>query len=236
MNLGRQCPRIRELGSLYPSIGLRKALCDYYAAIIRLCKHITQSLRKPGKYTCYTCYISSYLPILLLLSPRIDIFLVYVQVSKALLLSFRAEFRSYEEEITRLSQDVRDEASLASKQAQKQENELQARERSDAKRLREIVSKFKNDYYKSNEEGKNWRLEINRRKLEKMRLKALDALSTYDFQKTYRQIRKECMPGTSAWVCKSPEFQAWMSGTSKTLCFTGRCKYILTPSALATLK
>ena len=233
MDLGRQCPRIRELGSLYPSIGLRKALCDYYAAIIRLCKHVTQSLRKPGKYICY---VSAYLPILLLRSPRIDIFLVYIQLSKALLVSFRAEFRPYEEEITQLSQGVRDEASLASKQAQKQENELQAKERSDARRHREIVFKFKNDYDKSNEEGKNRRLEINRRKLEKMRLKALDALSTYDFQKTYRQIRKECSPGTSTWICESPELHAWVSGTSKTLCFTGRCKCKMIPNALATLK
>ena len=50
MNLGRQCPRIHRYGSLYPSKGLQKALCDYYAAIIRLCKHVTESLQKPG--TC----------------------------------------------------------------------------------------------------------------------------------------------------------------------------------------
>lgn len=194
MNLGRQCPRIRELSSLYPTIGLRKALCDYYAAIIRLCKHSTQYLRKP----------------------------VYVQLSKALLFSFRAEFGSYEEEITKLSQEVRDEASLAYKQAQKQENELQARERSDARRYREIVVKIWDDHRKGKEEEKNWRLEVNRRNLEKMRLKALDALSTHDYQNSYRQIRKECIPGTSTWICEDPEFRAWMSGTLKTLWFTGR--------------
>ena len=177
-----------------------------------------------------------YLPAFLLRRPRLDIFLVYVQLSKALLVSFRAEFRLYEEEITRLSQEVRDEASLASKQAQKEENELQARERSDARRYREIVFRFRDDYQKSTEEGKNRRLEINRRKLEKMRLEALDALSTYDFQKTYRQIRRECIPGTSTWICENPEFHAWMSGTLKTLWFTGRCKCITTLSALATLK
>ena len=233
MNLGRQCPRIRELGSLYPTVGLRKALCDYYAAIVRLCKHSTQSLRKPGKYTRY---FFAYLPVLLLRSPRIDRILVYVQLSKALLSSFRTEFRPYEEEITRLSQEVRDEASLASKQAQKQENELQARERSNARSYREIVVKILDEHHKSKEEENNWRLEISRRKLEKMRLKALNALSTHDYQKSYRQIRKECIPGTSMWVCEDPEFQAWMFGTLKTLWFTGRCKCIMAPSALAMLK
>ena len=233
MNLGRQCPRIRELGSLYPSIGLRKALCNYYAAIIRLCKYSTQSLRKPGKYTCY---LSANLPVFLQRGPIIDRPSVYVQLSKALLFSFKAEFRPYEEEITKLSQDVRDEASLASKQAQKQENELQARERTNARRHREIGAKFWGDYHTSKEEDKKWALEINRRQLEKKRLEALDALSTHDYQKSYKQIRKECIPGTSMWIFENPEFQAWMSGTLKTLWFTGRCKCIMAPNALATLK
>lgn len=194
MNLGRQCPRIHELGSLYPSVGLQKALYDYYAAVIRLCKHVTQSLRKP----------------------------VYTQLSKALLSSFKAEFGPYEGEIARLSQEVRDEASLASQQAQKHENELQAKERSDARRYRKIMVKFRDDDHKSKEEDKNWHLEINRRKLERKRLEALDALSIYDYQKTYRQIRKECIRGTSMWICESPEFHAWMFGTLETLYLTGR--------------
>ena len=50
MSLGRQCPRVIELGSLYPSLGLKRALCDYYASILRLCIHITTSLRGPSTY------------------------------------------------------------------------------------------------------------------------------------------------------------------------------------------
>ena len=233
MNLGKQCPRILGFGSLYPSVGLQKALCDYYAAIIRLCKHVTQSLRKPGIYTCCS---SSQLPWPSLTQSNSDVFSVYTQLSKALLVSFKAEFGPYEGEISRLSQEVRDEASIASKQAQKQENELQAKERVDARRYRKIAAIFWDDYHKSKEEENNRYLEINRRNLEKKRLEALDALSTYDYQKTFRQIRKECLPDTSIWVCENPEFHAWMSGTAKTLWFTGRCKYIITHRALATLK
>ena len=83
-------------------------------------------------------------------------FLIYTQLSKALLVFFKAEFGSYEGEIARLFQEVRDEASLASKQAQKQENELQAKERSDAKKYREIMIKFN---HKSHEKEKNRNLE-----------------------------------------------------------------------------
>ena len=157
-----------------------------------------------------------------------DVFVVYTQLSKALLVSFKAEFGPYEGEIAQLSQEVQDEASLASQQAQKHEHELQAQERSDAKSYRKFMAKFR-------EENKNWRLDISHRMSEREKLEALDALSKYDYQKTYRQIRKECMPGTSTWICESSEFHAWMSGTPKTLWFTGRCKYTTTRSSLATL-
>ena len=163
-------------------------------------------------------------------------FSVYTQLSKALLHSFKADFGPYEGEITRLSQEVRDEAFLASQQALKQEYELQAKERSDARGYRKIMTKFRDDDFRKKEEDKKWRLEINHRQLEREKLETLDALSVYDYQKAYRQIRKECIPGTSTWICESPEFHAWMSGTLKTLWLTGRCKYRTTPNTLATLK
>lgn len=233
MNLGQQCPRVHELGSLYPTQGLQKALCNYYAAIIRLCKHSTQSLRKPGIHVCCS---SSNSPIVLQRSPRIDLFVVYLQVSKALLVSFKAEFGPYGEQIARLSQEVLDEASLASKKAQKQENELQAIERSEGKRFREFMVAFRNDYHMSKAEEKKRRLEINRRTLEKNRLDVLDSLSTYDYRKPYRQIRKGCLPGTSTWICEDPALHAWMSGTLKSLRLIGRCKCTVVPSVQASLK
>lgn len=233
MNIGRQCPRVHELGSLYPTKGLQKALCNYYAAIIRLCKHSTQSLRKPGIYICCSSSNFSTVP---QRSPRIDTLVVYLQVSKALLVSFKAEFGPYEEEIARLSQEVLDEVSLASKKAQKQENELQAIERSEDKKFREDVVRFRNDYHMSKIEEKERRLEINRRMLEKRRLEILDTLSTYDYQKTYRQIRKECISGTSTWICEDPVLHAWMSGTLKTLRLIGRCKCTVVPNIQAWLK
>lgn len=221
MNLGRQCPRIRELGSLYPSKRLQKALCDYYAAIIRLCKHSTQHLQKSGVHTSFpSLSASSSLPI--------DMFLVHSRLPKEILVSFKAEFGPYEGEISRLSQEVRDEASLASKQAQKQENELQATHRQN-------WMKFTKDYYTTKAEENDRRLEVNRRKLEKNRLEALDALSTYNYQKTYKQLRKECVPGTSIWICGNPVFHKWLSGAFQTLWLIGRCKCMIAPSGIVSL-
>ena len=152
-------------------------------------------------------------------------FPVYTQLSKALLVPFRAEFGPYEKEIAQLSQEVQNEANLAFQQAQKEECKLQAIERSDARIHRRFMAKYMDEAHRNKEEEKNWRLGISHRHLEREKIKALDALSIYDYRKTYRQIRKECVPGTSIWICKSPEFHAWMSGTLKTLWFTGRCKY-----------
>ncbi|KAL9629213.1 MAG: hypothetical protein Q9164_006976 [Protoblastenia rupestris] len=148
--------------------------------------------------------------------------IVYVQLSRALLVSSKAEFGPYEAEIAQLSQAVRDEASLASWQAQKLENELQDKERSKNSKSQDILVKLRDSFYHTNEENKTWRLEINRRRLERKKMEALDSLSTYDYHRTYRQIRKECIPGTSMWICEDPEFQAWLIGSLKTLRFTGR--------------
>ena len=97
------------------------------------------------------------------------------------------------------------------------------------------MAKFRDSDDRNKEEAKNWRLEINHRQLEREKLEALDALSIYDHQKTYRQIRKECVPGTSTWICESPEFHTWISSTLETLWFTGRCEYRMTASVVATL-
>ena len=158
-----------------------------------------------------------------------------MRLSKALLISFEAEFGPHKKEIAQLYQEVRDEATLASKQAQKHENELQARERSEARRHRKILVKLRDNIHESNEENKNWRLGVNRRRLEKTKSGVLDVLSTYDYQKAYKQIRKECAPGTSNWLFKNSEFKTWKEGTSKTLWYSGRCKSLVVSSTLAML-
>jgi len=125
---------------------------------------------------------------------------------------------------------------LASKQAQKQENELQAIERAEARQNRGILTKFKNDYHVSKAEENNRHLDINRRKSERKKFEALDSLSTYNYHKAYKQIRKECVPGTSMWICENPVFHMWLSGKLKTLWLIGGCKCIMIPRVPASLK
>ncbi len=137
---------------------------------------------------------------------------------------FETDFGPFESELRALHAEVREEISLASKQAQRLENELQAREREEAKMERKFLAKFRDKVHQDDEDAKKWRMQLNQQKLEEHRRRVLDALSTYDYQKTYRQLRKECTPGTSTWVCECSEFQSWMADPIETLWCTGKRK------------
>ena len=147
---------------------------------------------------------------------------VYASLSRALVSSFENDFGAHEKVIADLADDVLTEASLASKQAQSLENELQAGERQKAATGRKILNKFFIGY---GADTRASNLEVARRRLEKVRLKALDTLSTYNHQKAFRQIRRGCMPGTSSWVLENPILEHWMiPGSKKSICCTGNCK------------
>lgn len=137
------------------------------------------------------------------------------------MISFEQEFGPYKEEIAQLYEDIHFETFLASKQAQKQENELSARERSTNRKL---FGQLTNRIHQSYTEGKASRMEIDRWRSRKRKTQALDSLSTYDYQKTYKQIRKECIRGTSEWILGTSEFEIWKEGTPKGLWCSGKCK------------
>lgn len=148
-----------------------------------------------------------------------------MRLPKVLLVSFKNEYGPYEREIARLCQDIRDEVSLASKLAQKEEIELQAKERLEATKHRNVIIKVSDNVFKLTKEDRRVREEVHRRRLEKKKVEALGNLSTYDYQKTYKQIRKECIPGTSAWILETTEFKSWMEGDQRVFWCSGKCEH-----------
>ncbi|KAL8896568.1 MAG: hypothetical protein Q9207_007647 [Kuettlingeria erythrocarpa] len=147
------------------------------------------------------------------------VFSVYTRVFSV---PFDQEFGPFEKDIRQFSQEIEFEASLASQQAQKQESELQAHERLEAVKHRRILLQVRDSFHRSNTEEKASRLEIDRRRSKKKKMQALDSLSTYDYQKTYKQTRKECVPGTSNWILETSEFKAWEKGTSEGIWCSGK--------------
>ena len=159
--------------------------------------------------------------------------------TRLLPVSFEQEFGSFEKELRRSSEEIQAEVSLASKQAQKQESELQAEDRSEARKHRKMLVKLRESFHQSDVEGKVVRSEMDRRKSKKRKMQALDSLSTYDYQSTYKQIRKECVPGTSTWLLQDAQFKAWKEGNQKGLWCSGKCKYrriLRAPPALILLE
>ena len=102
------------------------------------------------------------------------------------------------------------------------ENELQVEERSKNSKSRDVLIRLKESFRQANVEEKDWRLQIHRWTLERDKSDVLGLLSTYDYDKAYRQIRRDCTPSTSEWIYSTPEYQGWVTEAVDTLWVTGR--------------
>lgn len=115
MDVGRTCPQYQEFGTLFAeSKGLQRALCEYFAAIIGLCKHIVLFSRKP-----------------------------FIAQLPKLVLPFDATFSEIQSTLRRLSGAVRDEVALASSKHQKEQSALNAEERKESSNFRALAARFK---------------------------------------------------------------------------------------------
>ena len=221
MRIGKTCPRFSEFGLLYPaSKRVQRALCDYYAVVFRLCKHITLAARRPSNLLFYFVFFpfGRWFNV-----PDIQV-IVHVRFSRTIIYPFEVEVGPFESRLEYLSKVVHEEISLASKQAQIEEQKLQAWERHEARSSRHMLAFFGDKALRQDEDAKRWRVARDRRRLENYRLRSLDALSTYDNQKIFKQFRRECVPGTSTWIYEDADFQSWVDGSVKNLWCTGRSK------------
>ncbi|MCJ1248752.1 hypothetical protein MMC30_005971 [Trapelia coarctata] len=180
MDIGRSCPRYSDFGSLYPSSsGLQTALCEYYAVVIQLCRQAILSTRKH--------FLS--------------------QLSSSLLKPFEADFGTFQKDLQKLGDAIRDETFLASQNAQLQESRLQAYERQEASTYRTLESKIR---YKREQELE----EARKRRRRKRRFQLLDGLSTHDHRIAWKQARKQ---GTSSWLFTDPSFELWSSSSQSSV-------------------
>lgn len=163
MNIGRSCPRNQEYKSLYPlSPKLQGALCEYFIVVVDLCKHTVQFLNK------------SFLS----------------QLSASVRKPFQSDFGHFQQDLDMLANSIREEASLASKQAQQQEAKENSKHRTLAAR--------------SSQQHVEWRRQ-------KILLKFLDACSTYDHRTAWKQVRKN---GHTSWLYHENVYKSWKQGTS----------------------
>ena len=94
MRIGLTCPRYQDFGLLYPvSTRLQSALCQYFVVIVCLCKQAVLVSKKR----------------------------FWSQLSSSILRPFEFEFGGFHRDLESLAGAIRDEVSLASKQAQQDE-------------------------------------------------------------------------------------------------------------------
>jgi ankyrin repeat domain-containing protein 50 len=115
MDIGRTCPQYQEFGTLFAeSKALQRALCEYFAAVIDLCKHIVLFSRKQ-----------------------------FIAQLPKLVLPFDVTFSDIQANLRRLSSAIRDEVTLAASKHQKEESRLNTEERKENARFRALAVRFR---------------------------------------------------------------------------------------------
>jgi ankyrin repeat domain-containing protein 50 len=170
MNIGRRCPRYQDFGLLYPtSTRLQNALCEYFTAIVDLCKHAVLFIGKP--------FLS--------------------QLSSSVLIPFQSEFGHFEVDLGTLASTIREEASLASKQEQSIEVKKN--------------SAFRETMLKSSAKAFQ---EARKLRSRKAQARFLNACSTYDHQRAWKQARKA---GTTTWIHDTDKYKRWTKETTSSI-------------------
>ena len=214
MKLSKTCPRYRDFGALYPSsTKLRKALCDYYAMIVRLCIYTVEFSQKSSMLHKMFSEIWRGL---------IAISKGYRQITTAILNSFEAGFGPFEKELSQLAQQIQDVVSLISKQAAQHERDLQTKEREDARAHRKFLVKFGESAQREFESRREFQLQTSHRRAEKHRQRILKATSAFNHMSKYNQLRHECMPHTSIWILDNVQMKNWTDGSLTSLCLSGK--------------
>jgi hypothetical protein len=182
MRIGKFSPTYQQFGQLYPgSIGLQRALCDFYAIIINLCVKIIEVSRR----TALKQTISS------ILSP------------------FEAEFKSFLDQLDEATRKIDLEVSLASKQADQEAKKLLEYESQQGSKFRPKALSFFDKSLKQQADASEWRMKLKKREMAKLKTSIRNNLSPINHVSPWRQTMKQRVPSTAEWLQKESVFDEW---------------------------
>lgn len=180
MNVGLSSPRFEKYALLYPtSKDLQKELCNYYSVVVNLCTRIILFVRN--------AFIK--------------------QIASALRKPFEDAFGPFQKDLVRLSTEVKEEISLASKQLQTRDSIEEAQERKENSKFRVTGAVFRKETASELEQARRWRES-------RVKSRFLKSLSSYNFEVTLNQARKK---GTSTWIFRNEEYEKWRFSTSSSM-------------------
>ncbi|KAM0226491.1 hypothetical protein ACHAQD_000413 [Fusarium lateritium] len=190
---GTLCTRFANYQVVFKdSSRLKTSICQFHTAVITCCQKVIIAIRQPLKS----------------------------KLLKALTNSFQTEIRSYVEDIRAKAENVQAEIGLTKARYDREEQELQTKERQDATDYRKRLLAWTS---RSNNEMEALQAQRMRNAAEQIRFRLLRDLSSYDFTSALNRTRNKRHLGTAEWVFKTPEFQEWANGNqSSVLHLTGK--------------
>jgi hypothetical protein len=131
MKVGRSCPTYKQFGLLYPgSVGLQKALCEYFSIVIRFCIKIIEVSQRSG--------------VMQVLSPIFN--------------PFEAAFKSYQDNLDQAVKEIQLQISLASKKVAYEDARLSEIERKESSGHRRKFSLFQGEVRNEQAKAQDWRM------------------------------------------------------------------------------
>lgn len=200
MNLGRFCPRVAQYQIWYPtSRRLQKALCNFYASIVRFCRHVVKVTQQPCMWTC--------------LLPKRDRSYLTSHTGPGPLFSglsesLHEEFRPDTDNVQRSRAKVEEELCLAKAQADFEDEHIRSYEREEASHSRWKLKSFLSSNAKSSGKETSQVQSDKRRDMER-RQRLLDSLSTHDYLTALKQSRRKRYGTTTEWLFHTTEFHRW---------------------------
>lgn len=142
-----------------------------------------------------------------------------------MLYPYDAEFGNHEKNLRALSKVVGKEIDLALHKRQDASYKTQRAIKQKQDENGEVLVDLRDQVVHGHQNFDGWLVEARQQMLKAERSRVLARLSSYNHQTSYRRIRRECVPGTSTWVCETRAFHNWSTRFSKTLWCIGRCEF-----------
>ncbi|KAE8454213.1 hypothetical protein EG329_005138 [Mollisiaceae sp. DMI_Dod_QoI] len=129
-------------------------------------------------------------------------------------IGLHAKLSPHVDNIRVCAKNVKNAIALAKAISDRKEQESQEQERELAAEHRNQFSIFASRSQKKHERVREWQIQRAQELLREKKIKLLDSLSTYAYQKNFHQTRKKRQINTAMWLFSTPEFAKWKDGDS----------------------
>lgn len=208
MKIGQHCPQASGYHPWCPaSARLKKALFNFYASIVRCCRHVMETVRLPWQRRMF----------------------------KALWETVELEFQPDIEDVQRCSLDIGEELSSVKKAEAELDYGRLAKDRASTGKWK-LATKFPFKGKAGSKTYNAPQVQRDDRGAVERRQQRLDSLSKHDYLTPLKQSRRKRYSGTAQWLFETQEFDGWIAGANSPLLWCsgkiGSGKTILTASII----